>query len=240
MSKIKIEEIQDELEKEGWQLVSSEYKNLESEMVFKCPEGHSVYSSWKKMRQRKECPICKENIYKNQNTTIIPKKKEITRFLALDQSTNITGWSIYDGNELIKYGVFSTSDSNDEIVRDYEVRMWLINMVNNWKPDFVGIEGIQYQQNFGVTTFETLARLQGIIMETLYELNLPYVICPTNTWRHHCGVKGRTRVDKKKSMQLLVKEWFDITITDDEADAIGIGKYISDVNFKKVEIINWE
>ena len=41
-------------------------------------------------------------------------------------------------------------------------------------------------------------------------------------------------------MQLLVKEWFDITITDDEADAIGIGKYISDVNFKKVEIINWE
>ena len=113
-------------------------------------------------------------------------------------------------------------------------------MINNWKPDFVGIEGIQYQQNFGVTTFETLARLQGIIMETLYELNLPYVICPTNTWRHHCGVKGRTRVDKKKSMQLLVKEWFDVTITDDEADAIGIGKYISDVNFKKVEIINWE
>lgn len=240
MSKIKIEEIQEELQKENWQLISNEYKNLDSEMIFKCPEGHTVYSSWKKMRQRKECPICKENIYKNQDTVIIPKKKDITRFLALDQSTNITGWSIYDGNELIKYGVFSTSESNDEIARDYEVRMWLINMINNWKPDFVGIEGIQYQQNFGVTTFETLARLQGIIMETLYELNLPYVVCPTNTWRHHCGVKGRTRVDKKKSMQLLVKEWFDITITDDEADAIGIGKYISDVNFKKVEIINWE
>ena len=240
MSKIKREEIQEELQKENWQLISNEYKNLDSEMIFKCPEGHTVYSSWKKMRQRKECPICKENIYKNQDTVIIPKKKDITRFLALDQSTNITGWSIYDGNELIKYGVFSTSESNDEIARDYEVRIWLINMINNWKPDFVGIEGIQYQQNFGVTTFETLARLQGIIMETLYELNLPYVVCPTNTWRHHCGVKGRTRVDKKKSMQLLVKEWFDITITDDEADAIGIGKYISDVNFKKVEIINWE
>lgn len=240
MSKIKIEEIQEELQKENWQLISNEYKNLDSEMIFKCPEGHTVYSSWKKMRQRKECPICKENIYKNQDTIIISKKKDITRFLALDQSTNITGWSIYDGNELIKYGVFSTSESNDEIARDYEVRIWLINMINNWKPDFVGIEGIQYQQNFGVTTFETLARLQGIIMETLYELNLPYVVCPTNTWRHHCGVKGRTRVDKKKSMQLLVKEWFDITITDDEADAIGIGKYISDVNFKKVEIINWE
>lgn len=240
MSKIKIEEIQEELQKENWQLISNEYKNLDSEMIFKCPEGHTVYSSWKKMRQRKECPICKENIYKNQDTVIISKKKDITRFLALDQSTNITGWSIYDGNELIKYGVFSTSESNDEIARDYEVRIWLINMINNWNPDFVGIEGIQYQQNFGVTTFETLARLQGIIMETLYELNLPYVVCPTNTWRHHCGVKGRTRVDKKKSMQLLVKEWFDITITDDEADAIGIGKYISDVNFKKVEIINWE
>jgi len=37
-----------------------------------------------------------------------------------------------------------------------------------------------------------------------------------------------------------VKKWFDIMPTDDEADAIGIGKYFSDVMAPKVEIIDWE
>jgi hypothetical protein len=30
-------------------------------------------------------------------------------------------------------------------------------------------------------------------------------------------------------MQRLVKEWFGFTPTEDEADAIGIGKYFSDI-----------
>lgn len=57
----------------------------------------------------------------------------------------------------------------------------------------------------GVTVFETLARLQGILMETCYELKIPYEICPTNTWRKFCGVRGRSRADKKRSMQVLAK-----------------------------------
>ena len=112
-------------------------------------------------------------------------------------------------------------------------------MINNWNPEFIGLEGIQYQQNMGVTTFETLARLQGILMNTLHELNIPYIICPTNTWRSYCKVKGRTRQDKKRSMQLLTKKWFDITVSDDEADAIGIGKYVAEIANKQ-KVVNWE
>ena len=33
-------------------------------------------------------------------------------------------------------------------------------------------------------------------------------------------------------MQLIAKTWFDISVSEDEADAIGIGKYASD-NFTK-------
>ena len=75
-------------------------------------------------------------------------------------------------------------------------------------------------------------------METCYEKKIEYVICPTNTWRHHCGVTGRTRIDKKRSMQNKAKEWHDITVTDDEADAIGIGKYVADLY--NIQVINWE
>lgn len=239
MSKIKVEDIQNELEKYGWKLISQEYKNLDSELIFECEEGHKVYSTWKKIRNKRECPVCNQNKYKEQDTRVIPKEKNIRRSLALDQSTRINGWSIYDNNKLIKYGIF-TSSYDDEIERDTEIKNWLINMINTWEPDFIGLEGIQYQQNMGVTTFETLARLQGILMNTCYESKIPYGICPTNTWRHHCGVKGRTRIDKKRSMQMLAKQWFDITVSDDEADAIGIGKYTAECLNKQIEVFNWE
>ena len=71
MSKIKIEDIQEELAKEGWELLSENYKNLDEEMTFKCPEGHHVFTSWKKMRGKFECPSCKANIYKEQDNKII-------------------------------------------------------------------------------------------------------------------------------------------------------------------------
>ena len=95
-------------------------------------------------------------------------------------------------------------------------------------------------KNVGVTTFQTLARLQGVLMVTCCEQKIEYIIVPPATWRAHCEVKGRTRVDRKRSMQMKVKDWFDITVNDDIADAIGIGKYINDKHKKKVEIFNWE
>lgn len=239
MSKITIEQIKKELSAYNWNILSSEYKNLDSELIFECEEGHKVYSTWKKIRTRRECPICKENKYKEQDFKIVPKEKGIRRTLALDQSTRINGWSIYDGNKLIKYGIF-TVNFDDEIERDNNIKNWLVNMIYNWNPDYVGLEGIQYQQNMGVTTFETLARLQGILMNTLFEMNIPYSVCPTNTWRHYCGVKGRTRTDKKRSMQILVKQWFDISVTDDEADAIGIGKYVAENLNKQITVYDWE
>lgn len=113
-------------------------------------------------------------------------------------------------------------------------------MIENWKPDLIGIEGIQYEQNFGVTTFQALARLQGVVMETCYEAGIPFKVCATNTWRAHCGVKGRTRSDKKASMQKLIKDWFDVSVSDDCADAIGIGKYVAEGHQKRTEVVSWE
>lgn len=92
----------------------------------------------------------------------------------------------------------------------------------------------------GVTVFQTLARLQGILMETCYTQKIPYEVCPTNTWRHACGVKGKSRADKKRSMQMLVKQWYDVTISDDESDAIGIGRYLTQHVNKNTTIQNWE
>ena len=239
MARIKIETIAEELAADGWKVLSTEYQNLDTEMEFLCNEGHKVYAPWKKIRTKRECPVCKQNQFK-QNTNIIrPKVKGENRVLALDQASRITGYSIFDGDQLITYGTFETTEE-EEGKRCHEVRVWLMSMIENWQCDIIGIEGIQYQEKMGVTTFQTLARLQGILIDLCIELNIPYIICPTNTWRAHCGVKGVKRIDKKRSMQLLVKKWYDVSVSDDIADAVGIGKYVSDTNQQKTKIVNWE
>lgn len=239
MARITLEEIAQVLAEENWKVLSTDYQNLDTEMEFMCAEGHKVFAPWKKIRTKRECPVCKQNRLKENKPIIVEKSKGENRVLALDQATHNSGWAIFDGEKLTKYGVFE-STARDETERFHQVKEWLYSMIENWKPDIVAIEGIQYQQNFGVTTFQTLARLQGVLMELCFELEIPCQVCPTNTWRAHCGVKGRSRSDKKASMQSLIKTWFDISLSDDAADAIGIGKYVADTHKKKNEIVSWE
>ena len=239
MARISLQSISEELAPEGWKVKSTEYKNLDTPLEFECPEGHLVIAPYKKIRTRRECPVCNQNQFKDMDASIIKKPKGVTRILALDQATHINGYSIFDGRQLVKFGTY-TVKSQDEFDRLHEVNMWLVSMIKNWQPDVIGLEGIQYQQQAGVTTFQTLARLQGILIESCIEAKLQFKVCNTNTWRNYCGVKGRSRSDRKKSMQGLVKAWYDVSVSDDCADAIGIGKYVTENLSAQTEVVLWE
>lgn len=243
MSKIKLEDIVVTLEEKGWKVLSTSYTNLDTPMEFQCGEGHKITSTWKKLRDNFVCPVCALNATAKFTDEVKPKKKGVNRVLALDQATHTTGYSIFDGKELINYGIFETQQ-NGEGDRYVAFRNWLLSIYNLWKPDHIYIEGIQFQENLqghmGVTTFEVLARLQGVIIELCTELNVPYSVVPTNTWRGYVGVKGRTRADKKISAQELVRQAYGIEVTNDEADGILIGKYGSDKIVHNTTVVSWE
>jgi len=82
--RISLGSIKEELNQDNWQVLSTEYKNLDTEMTFLCPEGHRVYTSWKKLRTKRECPTCKMNGLAQQDGEIIPKPVGAYRILALD------------------------------------------------------------------------------------------------------------------------------------------------------------
>ncbi len=239
MARISIDEIRNSISADGWILISESYQNLDSNLEFRCNKGHIVISPWKKIRENRICPTCMRERLKTKEFKNTKKKKGEYRILALDQATHISGYAIFSNKNLIDYGTFEATGVND-IERSIQVKQWMISLIDQFQIDFVGLEGIQYQTAAGVTTFETLARLQGILAATCYEEKISYKIASTNTWRAHCGVQGRTRPDKKRSMQRLVQEWFKIKPTEDEADAIGIGKYFCDIQTPKVEIVDWE
>ena len=70
MAKIKIETIAEELAADGCKVLSTDYQNLDTEMEFLCSEGHKVYAPWKKIRSKRDCPVCRQNQFK-QNLNII-------------------------------------------------------------------------------------------------------------------------------------------------------------------------
>ena len=148
--------------------------------------------------------------------------------IALDQSTQLTGYAIFQDKDLIAHGVFSPSGDYEH--RIVKLRQWLLDKLDPLKPNVeVYFEDIQLQDlgggSIGITTFKKLAHVQGALIVTCIEENIPYTIVPAATWRKTCGVKGRVRNEYKPAAQAHVLEKYGIQATEDEADAICIGEY---------------
>lgn len=240
MARIQLSDIKEICATDDWEVISTSYKNLNDPMEFKCACGHLVIAPWKKIREKRRCPICAKNVFVEQDETVIPKLRGAFRILALDQATKRSGYAIFDNGKLIKFGVFDAEKFGAEVARISAVRHWLINMIENWKIDYIGLEGIQLEKNFGVEVFASLARLQGTLINTIFEAGLPHLVCHTATWRNHCGVKGRSRADCKTSMRRIAKELYGVNVSDDESDAIGIGLYTVAMARPHREIVSWE
>lgn len=226
-NKLKFEDIKKDIESQGWKLNQDEYVNLKTDLQVICPEGHDCFVSYEKWRRGSfECPICKQNqYYKSDNIAV---KKNGYRILAFDQASITSGWAVFDGDALVKYGKWS-SEGTHSTERIAKTKYWVASMIQKWNPDEVVFEDIQLQKfgegNEAVLTFKKLAHLQGVLKNYCYENQILYSIVPSATWRAHVEIKGKTRQDKKKSAQLKVKRFYDISVTQDEADAILIGQW---------------
>ena len=235
MAKITLAQIQESLQGTGWACNDSKYVNLKTVMSFTCPEGHLVEQTWDKMRNKRFCPVCANNAKKKVVNIAAAPKGKAYRIIALDQSSHKTGYAIYDGLALVSYGVYESTKASP-MDRLKAACDWLDSMIANWKPDEIGFEEPQYNPGGGDDkdkirahdTFKLLAQIMGALMITAMRAKVKVSTVLIPTWRHHCGVKGRYRADQKRSAQLLVKQWHDILVSDDESDAICMGKYYAD------------
>ncbi len=244
MSTINVYSVRNALEADGWQLVSEVYKNLKTPLEMICPAGHKQEQTFDNWRKHKLCDICLAgDPYKVKKNKVPKKGTNTQRILALDAATSITGYAIYDDKVLVGYGTFKTSASLPTAQRINNVKNWLKAALKEWEPDFVGIENIQLQKygvkatDVQVKTFQTLANLQGVVFDTVFEACIDYGTVYPSEWRSYCGINdGDVHRDaKKKQAQAKVKIWYDMDCTEDESDAICIGKYFCG----KLKKSNW-
>ena len=234
MASINIYTVQNALEAEGWKLISESYKNLKTPLDMQCPQGHQQQQTFEYWRKHKICDVCMAgDPYKVKKSKVPAKGESTTRILALDAATGTTGYSLYDDKILIHYGIFKTNTSLSAVERINQVKQWLKAALKEWEPDFVGIENIQLQK-YGtgaaqaqVKTFQTLANLQGVILDTVFEASIDSDLVYPSEWRSYCGIGDgdQHREARKKAAQAKVRIWYDMQCTEDEADAICIGKY---------------
>lgn len=147
------------------------------------------------------------------------------KILAFDQSSQVSGYSVFEDNQLIESGVFTVSGDTNK--RLYKIQTKVKNMINTYAPDKVIIEDIQWEekQHGNVHTFKVLAQLQGALISLFEDLKIDYDIVLASSWRSTLGIKGKDRPVYKKNTQLYVAQHYGKSVSEDEADAIAIGAH---------------
>lgn len=227
MAKLPMEKVKIELRNKGFTYVEGEYANLKSPLKAKCAEGHEFFISVYETRRGKGCPICiagadtgfVEFVEKDSP----PKKGR--RILALDNATYTTGYAIFEGEDFLNGGIFEAHKNKPLVERILQLQEWLVEMLKEWEIDILGLEDVQYQRN--PQTLITLAKLLGVLELTGYkELKKAPQLVLAATWKSHCGVKGRNRYQQKESAQTIVKQEYNISVSQDLSDAILLGRYL--------------
>ena len=150
----------------------------------------------------------------------------MSRLLALDQASKVTGWAIFEDGELKSYGKISLDDPNTDI-RLVQLRQGIQTLVADYSIDEVIFEDIQQQNNVAnnVQTFKVLAEVYGVVSELLQEIQIPHSTVLAASWKSTLGIKGRTRAEQKKNAQLYVEQNYGIHVIQDIADAVCIGTH---------------
>jgi Holliday junction resolvasome RuvABC endonuclease subunit len=143
--------------------------------------------------------------------------------IGFDQSTKITGYSVWINKKLIKYGTLEVKNADKfnpwERMREM---YWLISdFLDNEKPDIVGFEGVQFQNNYSV--YQVLSEMRGVLATALIERDVAFVDIMPTEWKSFCKIQGKKREDQKLNTIQMVKREFNIDVTEDEADSIGLG-----------------
>lgn len=151
----------------------------------------------------------------------------------IDASTKSTGWSIFDGKELVAYGVIKP-EGQDWRERTANQAPKLIEILNKYYPDKIYMEDVPLKaQNPKVLV--QLGAVQGLFYSIVASFDIPIEFLIPSQWRSPMGLFDGTRSGTKRAemkrksiekannlfgLNLVWKSACSIKNDDDIADAI--------------------
>lgn len=152
----------------------------------------------------------------------------VSKLLALDQSSRVTGWAVFDGSKLEAYGKIEYDSSTPIEDRLHGLRQQVKDLILAHGVNEVVMEDIQLQNNVvnNVQTFKTLAEVFGVLSELCVDLHIPQQAVLASSWKSVLGIKGKDRAAQKRNAQQWVIDTYEIKPIQDICDAICIGNYV--------------
>ena len=153
----------------------------------------------------------------------------MSKLLALDQSSKVTGYTVLEDGKIIKVSHFECvgDDVGDRLS---QFRKKIIHLIEEYNIDEIVFEDIQLQdvngnKETGIKTFKVLAEVFGVVYELLSERKIKNTAVLPIKWKAHFKIAGKGRAQEKKMAQSYVMNNYNIACTEDEADSLCIALY---------------
>ena len=122
------------------------------------------------------------------------------RVLSCDQSTKITGWSVFEDGSYVKSGVIDLHLSKETTEkRSAKMAVEICKLIEENKPDVVVIEEVAMQSN--AQTLKLLARIQGVAIGFCAAHDIPLHILEPTKWRSALLYKQGKAVKREELKQ---------------------------------------
>lgn len=163
----------------------------------------------------------------------------MSKVMALDQSTRVSGYSYFENGEYVVSGMVDLSKSKLETPeRSFEMAKALWKVIAKYKPEHLILEDVQNQSN--TKTVVILARLQGMLIGYAEAHGIKVYILSPSQWRgvlkYSQGPKVKRAELKQQSID-YVKEKYRLELPEDECESIAL----NDAARKKLELDSlWE
>lgn len=217
-------EIEATIQAKGFEPVDiSGYKNLSSMMQVRCHAGHIFHTDMKSVRKDNfVCPSCVGETTSSLNADhVLPVKKGF-RIIAIDQASQKLGISVYDDGKLVYYHLVEvTGTLSARLLKIYKFMKEVV--ISEWHPNYLVFEDIQYQDN--ALTHKTLGMVMGVCILATEQAQIEHTEIFNKVWQAEFNIGGSTRAVQKSNVIKRVKEYYNLDVTDDVADAILLGKF---------------
>lgn len=144
------------------------------------------------------------------------------RVISFDQSTRVSGWSLFEDGEYVCSGVIDMNKSKLETdKRSFEMAKNIWEIIDQYNPQKVVIENVQQQSS--PSTVIVLARLAGMIIGYAEAHNIDVHILLPSQWRKALGYSQGAKVKRQELKQQsidYVKNNFCLDLSEDECEAI--------------------
>jgi Holliday junction resolvasome RuvABC endonuclease subunit len=218
-------QVQETITSKGFSIVDIEaYKNMNSELQLQCGNQHTFVADFASIRRENfSCPLCEGAATSAFEVDHSVPKKNGYRIIAIDQSSNKLGISFFDNGKLTYYHLVEVTGA--ATIRLLKIYKFLIDVViKQWQPNYLIFEDI-YQDN--PKTYKMLSMVLGICILAAEQFGIEHSEILNKTWQSEFNIKGSNRQTQKDEVMKLVKEMYNLSVNDDIADAIMMGKYAS-------------